>query len=68
MVGWGIDLAGPVNLPGRSPHPSTRAYVHMLLPDLFKAGKGPDPKLAKTERAKTSLDDEMDAYWEARNK
>lgn len=36
--------------------------------DLFKAGKGPDPKLARAERAKSNLDAEMDAYWEAKNK
>jgi hypothetical protein len=36
--------------------------------DLFKAGKGPDPKVAKVERAKSNLDSEMDAYWEAKNK
>ncbi len=36
--------------------------------DLFKAGKGPDPKVAKAERAKSNLDTEMDAYWEAKKK
>jgi len=34
----------------------------------FKAGKGPDPKIAQAERKKASLDTEMDSYWEAKNK
>ena len=34
----------------------------------FKAGKGPDPKIAQAERKKASLDTEMDSYWESKNK
>lgn len=59
-----IDPGCPTN-PNQPTHDSPPPPPHT---DLFKAGKGPDPKVAKAERAKSNLDTEMDAYWEAKKK
>lgn len=38
-----------------------------LCADWHEAGKGPDPKEVKEQLAKSSLDDEMEDYWAAKN-
>lgn len=46
-------------------------HSHTLLgslsADWHEAGKGPDPKEVKEQLVKSSLDDEMEDYWAAKN-